>query len=116
MKGLVPSHANARQSVFRASLLANCKEQFEKLLVAPERVEKQEKETEDDRLDRELREKHKLFGNIEFVGELYKATLISETILSSIFETLLGIDQQATSNVKDMTIDAALKLINKLGS
>jgi hypothetical protein len=35
--------------------------------------------------------------------------------VTSIFESLLGIDQQSNSTVSDMTIDAALKLINKLG-
>jgi hypothetical protein len=39
-----------------------------------------------------LRIKHKLFGNIDFVGELYKEGILSETILISIFEVLLGID------------------------
>jgi hypothetical protein len=29
-------------------------------------------ESEEDRLERELKEKEKLFGNIEFIGELYK--------------------------------------------
>jgi len=67
---MAPTKANASQCVFRKSLLAYCKESFEIFLLAPERVEKQETETEEDRLDRELREKHKLFGNIEFVGEL----------------------------------------------
>lgn len=62
-----------------------------------------------------MRNKHKLFGNIDFVGELYKERLISDTILTSIFESLLGIDQLSTNAVSDITIDAALKLINKLG-
>jgi len=92
MKGLAPTKANLKQCVFRTSLLANCKDSFETLLSAPERVEKKEKETEEDRLDRDLREKHKLFGNIDFVGELYKASLITEVILSSIFMCLLGIN------------------------
>ena len=54
--------------------------------------ESKENEKEEDRLDRELRIKHKLFGNIDFVGELYKEGILSETILISIFEVLLGID------------------------
>ena len=62
-----------------------------------------------------MRTKHKLFGNIDFVGELYKELLISDVILTSIFENLLGIDTQSDSSVTDMTIDAALTLINKLG-
>jgi hypothetical protein len=72
--------------------LNNCKNSFEEFLKQPEKVEKQQNETEEDRLDRELRTKHKLFGNIDFVGELYKEGILSETILISIFEVLLGID------------------------
>lgn len=73
-------------------MLNNCKNSFEEFLKQPEKVEKQQNETEEDRLDRELRTKHKLFGNIDFVGELYKEGILSETILISIFEVLLGID------------------------
>jgi hypothetical protein len=62
-----------------------------------------------------LRAKHKLFGNIDFVGELYKEAIISDTILCSIFENLLGFDVTSTTGVTDITIDAALKLISKLG-
>ena len=54
-----------------------------------------------------------MFGNIDFVGELYKEALLSDTILYSIFESLLGME---SSIVTDITVDAALKLINKLGS
>ena len=115
IKGLAPTRANAKQCVFREELLKNCKSSFDLLLNAPEKEEKKEQETEEDRLDRELRTKHKLFGNIDFVGELYKELLISDVILTSIFENLLGLDQQTTSGVTDITIDAALKLINKLG-
>jgi hypothetical protein len=115
IKGLAPTRANAKKCVFREELLRNCKSSFDLLLNAPEKEERKEKETEEDRLDRELRTKHKLFGNIDFVGELYKELLISDVILTSIFENLLGIDTQSDSSVTDMTIDAALKLINKLG-
>jgi len=50
---------------------------------------------------------------MDFVGELYKESLVSETILYSIFDSLL--DSNSVS-VTDITIDAALQLINKLGS
>jgi len=35
-----------------------------------------ESEKEEDRLERELKTKHKLFGNIDFVGEIYKRGLL----------------------------------------
>ena len=112
MKGLQPVRANAKFGKFRTQLLDYCKKTFEKLFETPEKIEKKdEKETEEDRLDRELRYKHKLFGNMDFVGELYKEWLVSDVILYSIFESLLD-----SSSVTDITVDAALKLINKLGS
>lgn len=112
MKGLQPVRANAKFGKFRTQLLDYCKKTFEKLFETPEKMgKKDEKETEEDRLDRELRYKHKLFGNMDFVGELYKEWLVSDVILYSIFESLLD-----SSSVTDITVDAALKLINKLGS
>ena len=93
MKGLAPTRANSNQCVFREEILKNCKSSFDLLLNAPKKEEKKEKEAEKDRLDRESRTKHKLFGNINFICELYKELLISDVILTSMFENLLGIDQ-----------------------
>jgi len=42
--------------------------------------QKKEPEKEEDRLDRELKTKHKLFGNIEFVGELFKQYIVTEQV------------------------------------
>ncbi len=75
--------------------------------------QKKENETEEDYIDRKLKYSDKLFGNMDFVGELYKELLVSETILYSIFETLLDIN---SPSISDTTIDAALQLMNKLGS
>ena len=51
------------------------------------------------------------------MGELYKEHLIADVILTSIFESLLVVmpPQEATSEITDLTIEAALILINKLG-
>jgi len=114
MKGYTAVKANLKYGVFRKSLLEFCKSNFEELFRTPEKIEKKENEKEEDRLDRELRYKHKLFGNMDFVGELFKFGLVSEKILYSIFESLFGIDSVAS--ISDITIDAALQLINKLGS
>jgi len=62
-----------------------------------------------------LKIKHKLFGNIDFVGEIYKKSLLSETILQSVFHSLLGFSTSSDASVNDNTIDAAIKLISKLG-
>jgi hypothetical protein len=115
IKGLPPTREYAKQCIFRKELLKNFKSSFDLLLNAPEKEEKKEWETEEDRLDRELRTKHKLFGNIDFMGELYKELIISPVILTSVFEYLLGIDQLTTGAVTNIMIEAALILINKLG-
>ena len=52
MHGLAPTRSNANKCVFRTTILAICKDGFEQLLVAPNRSEKQENETETERLNR----------------------------------------------------------------
>jgi hypothetical protein len=47
--------------------------------------QQKEGEKEEDRLDRELKLKHEFFGNIDFVGEIYKKSILSEPILNSVF-------------------------------
>lgn len=72
MKGLKPNKSNISQCSFRKQLLQYCREQFESLLHQPLIEERKQDEKEEDRLEREFKTKHKLFGNIEFVGELFK--------------------------------------------
>ena len=57
-----------------------------------------------------MKRKHKLFGNIEFVGELFKEQLLSDGIMKFIFESLLKID-----SFTDDSIEAAIKFIEKVG-
>lgn len=68
-------------------------------------------------MEREFRLKHKLLGNIDFVGELYKEQLLSDSIINSIFECLLGYGESGDiyQEYNDNTIEASLKLINKIG-
>lgn len=115
MKGFKPSRANMKECQFRVQLLNYCRESFEQLLNSPLTEQQKEGEKEEDRLDREFKTKHKLFGNIDFVGEIYKKSLLSETILQSVFHSLLGFSTSSDATVNDNTIDAAIKLISKLG-
>jgi len=71
IKGLSATKQHLSKCDFRRHLLEFCKESFEKIFNMPDKFTKEENENEDDRLDRELRYKHKLFGNIDFVGELF---------------------------------------------
>ena len=53
----------------------------------------------------------KLFGNIEFIGELFKCHLLRGDTAKSIFEQLLKEDCFV-----DETVEAAIKLIEKIGA
>lgn len=76
---------------------------------------KREGETPDDFFERSLKEKQKLFGNIQFVGDLFEKRLMSDYVICLVFTDLLGVDNLDDSNINDNTIEAALKLINKIG-
>jgi len=56
----------------------------------------------------------KLFGNIEFVGELYRRKILPESTLISVFESLLGISDM-NDTADDLVIEGAVNLMNKVG-
>jgi len=55
-----------------------------------------------------------LFGNIEFVGELYRRKILPEATLVSVFESLLGISD-TNDTADDLVIEGAVNLMNKVG-
>jgi len=57
-----------------------------------------------------LKRQHKLFGNIEFIGELYTCFLVRGDTAKSIFEHLLH-----PECFLDDTVEAAIKFIEKIG-
>jgi hypothetical protein len=81
VKGLAATRSNIKECSFRTQLLTYCRESFEALLSTPIRLAKKDNETEEDRAKREFKTKHKLFGNIEFVGELYKESIITDVVM-----------------------------------
>lgn len=115
IRGMKPTLSQIKKCNFRKQMLQYCKESFDALLQTPLTEEKKTNETEEDRLERDIKKKHKLFGNIEFVGELVKASLVTEQIMQSVFNNLLGIDLETDSGVNDNTCEAAIRLITKLG-
>ena len=48
--------------------------------------------------ERDLRHKHKLFGNIEFCGVLHKNRILSDSTLWSVFDGLLGLSTNDKKN------------------
>jgi hypothetical protein len=81
IKGLAATRSNIKECSFRTRLLSYCRESFEALLNTPIRITKKDNETEEDRAEREFKNKHKLFGNIEFMGELYKESIITDSVM-----------------------------------
>lgn len=58
----------------------------------------------------QMKRQHKLFGNIEFIGELFLCHLLRPDTVKSIFGNLLHPDC-----FMDDTVEAALKFIEKVG-
>ena len=61
-----------------------------------------------------LKFKHRLFCNINFVGELNRRGLLQESIILSVFDMLLGVEQEL-ANVNDDTVEGATVLMTKIG-
>lgn len=60
--------------------------------------------------------KLQLFGNIEFVGELYIRKILLDKTLVSVFEQLLGLDDELfDTRANDQTIEGAINLMLKCG-
>jgi hypothetical protein len=72
MKGYPAMRSNIKHSNFRRKLLEKCCEQFLCIFTKYEPIE-----GEDDKESR-LRHKERLFGNIDFVGELYRQNLLTD--------------------------------------
>lgn len=85
MKGYEPKVSAMKESSFRASLLANCSEEFQNVFSMGAKIE----ELTD--FDDKAKLKEKLFGNICFCGELYKQYLLPEKIVMLVQMSLLGV-------------------------
>lgn len=57
-----------------------------------------------------LKRQHKLFGNIEFIGELFMCHILRVDTAKSIFANLIS-----SENFVDDTVEAAIKFIEKIG-
>lgn len=58
--------------------------------------------------------KQKLFGNNEFVGELFRRKILPESTLCHVFEALLGISE-LNPQVDDLVVEGAINLMDKVG-
>lgn len=96
-----------KNSLFRKSLFNVCKECFEKFFNHEERTKQISNP------DTAVLFKTKLFGNVDFVGELYRRKLLPHATIISIFESLLGISD--VEKIDDFVIEGGINLMNKVG-
>lgn len=95
-------------------MLAFCKNSFENFFNDPPPVDV---DINDESYEKVISRTKRLFGNIEFCGELHKHRILSDSTLWSVFDGLLGLStgELANKSVNDNTIEAAIKLITKIG-
>jgi hypothetical protein len=79
------SMSTMKNSVFRKTLFEVCKQCFEKFFDADEKKKGHVSK------ESAILFRLKLYGNLDFVGELYRRKLLPETVLISVFQSLLGI-------------------------
>lgn len=113
-KGMQSKQQNAKHSVFRQKMLAYCKTSFESFFNDPPQVNP---DINSETYEKEVGRIKKLYGNIEFCGDLHRHKILADATLWSVFEGLLGLStgQGINKSVNDNTVEAALRLITKLG-
>jgi len=99
---------NMKISAFRRTLFEVCKQCFEKFF------NEDEKKKSVENTEKAFIFRQKLFGNLDFVGELYRRKILPETVLVSVFSSLLGIND-ANSQIDDLSVEGAIQLMNKVG-
>lgn len=95
-----------KNSLFRKQLFEVCKQYFEKFFDTDERTKQMSNP------ETAVLFKTKLFGNVDFVGELYRRKLLPHATLISVFGSLLGITED---NIDDLVLEGAINLMNKVG-
>ena len=94
-----------KHSLFRIAIVAQAKSTFEQFF------DKEKKAQECVDAEKKAIWEEKLFGNMEFVGELFRRKMVSNGTLIEIFMQLLG----KAGEVEDLLIEAAINLMNKTG-
>eukprot|EP00347_Sterkiella_histriomuscorum_P005403 403356747 len=110
LRGLEAKKTTLKFSIFRKTLLNECKISFDQFFLQ-DKAKRQAMETE-----AMFRYQKRLFGNVKFVGELNRRNLLQESIIISVFNQLLGAqDQNQREYVNDDTVEGATVLMNKIG-
>jgi hypothetical protein len=111
LKKMKATVKNIKNSQFRKLLLKNCKASFDQFFT--EETKKLLESKDEENL---FKFTMKLFGNIKFVGELFRRGLLQESIILSVFDMLMAIEsKEQLQFVNDNTIEGAVVLIEKIG-
>lgn len=111
LKGEKATVKNSRKSEFRQQLLKHCRSSFDQFFT--DEVKKIVSHHDQEEI---LKFQQRLFGNINFVGELNRRTLIQESVILSVFDMLLAVDtEEQLQFMNDQTVEGAVILINKIG-
>jgi len=103
LRGHGVTKSRMKNSLFRKNLINSCKECFERFF------NKEDKEKTLNDPEKSILYKMHLFGNLEFVGELYRRKIVSESLMGKIFEPLLEGESE------DFYVEGAICLMNKVG-
>ena len=106
LRGLNFKRTDLKNSAFRKTMISVCRDCFEKF------TDQAEKERQCKDFESELKFQDKLFGNLDFVGELFRRELLQKTAIYMIFQELLGINGE---DIDDLKVEGAVKLMNKIG-
>lgn len=97
------SNNNNSSNTFRRLLLAKCQDEFENRRKTSEAFDKKDGPLSAEEEEQRAVAKHKMLGNIKFIGELGKQGLLQETILHQCVHQLLL--KKKRQSLKDMAED-----------
>jgi hypothetical protein len=80
---------NIKNCEFRKLLLKNCKASFDQFFT--DETKKLLKSKDEENL---LKFKARLFDSLKFVGELFRRGIVQESIILSVFDMLLGVENK----------------------
>ncbi len=112
LRGLGLTKKDAKSSMFRRYLLKFCKDSFNQFFTEKTKELFLGKDEE-----KKLKFKTRLFGNITFVGELFRRKLVLETIILQVFDMLLAIITKGDrlAFINDNTVEGGVVLMEKIG-
>jgi translation initiation factor 4G len=111
LKNMKATVKNIKNSQYRKLLLKNCKASFDQFF-----TEETKKVLESKDEESLFKFTMRLFGNIKFVGELYRRGLLQDSIILSVFDMLMAIEsKEQLQFVNDNTIEGSVVLMEKIG-